>query len=149
MTALLSLLAALSGIAVAVRRNGGVPESVSAIAYIIPHWAFSSWVTVVGILLMPGMMERLPVSWQWVGFLSVVGLLCVAASSYYRSESKALHYAGGWLCSLCAMAVVIILRPWLMALWAAYLLAMVAWPGDKWLFWAEAAVYALLLMATV
>lgn len=149
MTALVSFAIALAGIAMAACRKRSVPESISEIGYLIPHWAFSSWVSVVGILLMPDMMDRLPGRWQWMGFMSVMGLLCVAASSYYRTESKALHYIGGWTCALCALAVVVVLRPWLMTLWAVFLLLMVAWPGDKWLFWAEVMVYCLLQMAVL
>ena len=91
MMALLSLLVAMAVVIYAARKKGDVPDSVSEIAYIIPHWAFSSWIAIVGILLMPDLMEHLPDGLQFIGFLSVVGLLCVAASSYYRTEAAHLH----------------------------------------------------------
>ena len=100
-------------------KKGSVPESVSEIAYIIPHWAFSMWIVCVGILVMPAMMEHLTENWQWVGFLSVVGLCCVAASAYYKTESKVLHYVGGCLCALCATIVTAIINPWLLLAWLA------------------------------
>ena len=86
--------------AFAATRKGAMLDSVSEVAYILPKWAFTAWMALVGMLLMPGLMESLPESRQWLGFLAVVGALCVAASPYYKTESRVLHYGGGAFCSL-------------------------------------------------
>lgn len=125
-------------------KKGSVPESISEIAYIIPHWAFSMWIAFVGILVMPSMMEHLDENWQWVGFMSVVGLFCVAASAYYKTESKILHYVGGCLCAICATIVTVIINP-------VYLLGWMIYPAfaknKSWLFWGEILVFTLLVIA--
>lgn len=135
---------ALAVVVCATIKKGSLPESISEIAYIIPHWAFSIWIAFVGILVMPGMMEHLDENWQWVGFLSVMGLLCVAASAYYKTESKILHYVGGCLCAICATIVTTIIEPCLLLAWIIY----PAFARSKsWLFWGEVMVFTLLVIA--
>lgn len=98
----------------------GVPDSLSSIAYIIPKWLFSTWIMVTGMMLMPALMDVLSPCYQWMGFLMVVGLSCVAASPYYRTEQVRLHYIGAVLCFIFAMLVVWMTRPVLLWLWLAY-----------------------------
>ena len=130
----------------AIQRKRGIPDSVSEIAYIIPHWAFSAWIAVAGISLMPPMMDSLNENWQWIGFLSIVGLMCVSASAYYKTEAKTLHYVGGCLCALCATIVTAIIQPLLLFAWIGYLIMMI-WSHRNWLFWGEVVVFALLVVA--
>ena len=142
----LSCVLAFSVVAIAAIKKKAVPESISEIAYIIPHWAFSSWIVMVGILVMPDMMDSLNEDWQWVGFLSIAGLMLVASSAYYKTEAKALHYIGGCLCAVCASVVVALIQPWLLLSWIAYAIIMIKPPGS-WLFWGEVVIYALLFVA--
>lgn len=104
--------------AFAARRKGAMLDSVSEVAYIIHKWAFTAWMAIVGMLLMPALMESLPESCQWLGFLSVVGALCVAASPYYKTESRVLHYGGGAFCAILSTVIVAMLQPLLLLAWA-------------------------------
>lgn len=149
MTILLPIIIALAGVGYAIHRTREVPESVSAIAYIMPHWAFSVWIALTGLSILPFILESLPSRWQWVGFLCVVGLLIVASSSYYKTEEKTLHWAGGILCAVCALIVVAIARPWLLLLWIPFFLVLTKWPNGQWFFWCEVMVYALLIASTI
>ena len=144
-TNIIALLLALAVVVYASARSRALPESISDIAYIIPHWAFSVWIVAVGFALLPAMLDALPDEWRWVGFLSVAGLFCVASSAYYKTEAAALHYTGGCLCALCATAVVAMLCPKLLLLWAVYVAAMTFLRFDRWLFWAEVTVFVTLL----
>lgn len=147
MIALLAFLVAMVVIIIAANKKVDVPDSVSEIAYIIPHWAFSSWIVLVGMLLMPDLMEHLPDGLQFIGFLSVVGLFCVAASSYYRTEAAPLHYIGGVLCALCATIVTAIIAPVLLLTWSVFLIHMAVCRFSNWCFWGEAYVFTLLVLA--
>ena len=147
MAVLIPIIIALAGVGYAIHRTREIPESVSAIAYVMPHWAFSSWIALTGISMLPPMMDALPDGWQWVGFLCVVGLLIVASSSYYRTEATTLHWAGGILCGVCAMTAAAIVRPWVLLLWIPSIAALFRWPNDQWLFGAECAVFAILITA--
>ena len=103
--------------AFAARRKGAMLDSVSEVAYILPKWAFTAWMAIVGMLLMPGLMESLPENRQWLGFLAVVGALCVAASPYYKTESRVLHYGGGAFCAILSTVIVAMLQPLLLLAW--------------------------------
>ena len=148
-TTWLAITLAIIGVGHATCKKGAVLDSVSEIAYIIPHWAFSSWTAIVGILLMPDIMEHLPENWQWIGFFCIVGLCCVAASSYYKTEAKALHYIGGWLCGICA-TIVVAMTCWnLLLWWLLYLAAMLVCWWKCYTFWAEILVFVLLNIALI
>ena len=144
---LLTLLLALAVVYIAIAKNGAIPDSVSEIAYIIPKWAFTLWLAVICILLLPDMVSTLPDSLTFIGFLCVAGLLCVAASPYYKTEEKTLHYAGGWLCAVSATVATAL------ACWPV-LLAWLTYPLTLWLFrcryhtfWAELYVFLSLVIA--
>ena len=144
---IISLLVALAMMPYAIVKKDGIPDSVSEIAYIIPHWAFSVWIAIVGMLLMPDMMDNLPDGLQFIGFLSVVGLFCVAASSYYRTEAAPLHYIGGIMCACCATAVTAIVCPEVLFGWLVYGLLMAETKWESWCFCGELMVLALLVLA--
>ena len=134
-----SAILAIGMVCAASVKKGGVLDSVSEIAYIVPKWVFSLWMMLTGMTLMPSLMDALPDHNRFVGFLAVSGLACVAATPYYKEEHKALHYVGGSLCALCSTVVAWILCPWLLALWLVYACV---WPKE--LFWAETLVYLIL-----
>lgn len=149
MTILLPIIIAMTGVGYAIYRTKEIPESVSSIAYIMPHWAFSVWIALTGLSTLPFILEALPSGWQWVGFLCVVGLLIVASSSYYKTEKKTLHWIGGILCAVCALIVVAIVRPWLLLLWIPFFIALMKWPNDQWFFWVECAVFLQIWMSLI
>lgn len=134
-----SFFVAIAVLVFATYRKGCVLDSVSEIAYIIPSWAFTAWIAVVGILLAPELFDKLPNDWKWVGFLVIAGLFAVAASPYYKTDSKVLHYGGGVLSMICASAVTAILEPVLLVMWA-----LLAIPNKSWFFCAELLAYVLL-----
>ena len=124
-----------------------IPDSISAVSYIIPKWLFSTLSMLVGILLMPSLMELLEVEYQWVGFLMVVGLACVAASPYYKTEQTKLHYAGAILCFIFAQIVIGITKPWLLVIWMLYPLLLLKQLRKWWILSAE--IISLLEIAVV
>ena len=144
---IISLLVALAMMPYAIVKKDGIPDSVSEIAYIIPHCVFSVWIAIVGMLLMPDIMDSLPEGLQFIGFLSVIGLFCVAASSYYRTEAAPLHYIGAILCACCATVVTAMVRPEVLFGWFVYALLMTETKWESWCFWGEVMVLILLVLA--
>ena len=137
------------GVGHATCKKGGVLDSISEMAYIIPHWAFSSWTALMGILLMPDIMEHLPENRQWIGFLCIVGLCCVAASSYYKTEAKLLHYVGGWICGICATYIVAANCWECLLCWLLYLAAMLVCWWKCYTFWAELTAFTQLIIVLI
>ena len=143
----LALLVALAVVVFVTIKSDEIPDSISAIAYIIPHWTFSVWIAVIGMMIMPDVIVTLPDNLQFIGFFSVVGLFFVAASSYYRTEAAPLHYIGGIMCAVCATIVSALISPLFLFVWPVYLMSMhmIAW--QQWCFWAEIVVFLVLVIA--
>ena len=139
-----SFIIAMAVLAYATHKKGGVLESVSEVAYIIPSWAFTVWIAIVGMLLAPELVDKLPEGLKWVGFLVVVGLFAVAASPYYKTESKVLHYGGGILSIICASAVTLILEPAVLVVWALLVI-----PNKSRFLCAELLAYVLLTITVL
>ena len=143
-TTYLSVVLATMGIIVGFCKKEGVLESVSERAYVIPKWAFTVWIAVVGGLLMPDLMEHLSENWQWAGFLCVVGLLCVAASPYYRTEAKSLHLFGSWMCGCIATAITFATCWAYLTTWILYPLCLLITGRKTYTFWAEYIIFMAL-----
>ena len=146
---IVSVILAVVVVTITAIKNKGIPDSVSEIAYIIPHLAFSMWIAMVGGFLMPSMMEHLSENMQFIGFLTVVGMLCVAASSYYRTEAAPLHYIGGIMCAICATIVTATIDTRILLIWIVYVFQMFLFKFKNWCFWGEVFVYGLLIYSLI
>ena len=143
---ILSLIIFATGLIWAVLKKKEMLDSVSECAYIMPHWAFSVWMALTAIILLPFLIERLSEDWQFLGFLAVVGALIVAASGYYKTEAKTLHYVGGSLAFVMAQIVATITIPLLLLLWVP-LIGVLLWKRPKeWLFYVEIIGYLMVLI---
>ena len=142
-----ALLLGIAGIVYAAKKLGTVPDSVSSIAYTMPDVCFTLWIASIGALILPCMLERLPDDWRWIGFFAVIGLLCVAATPFYKTDNGGLHYSGGIMCALCATAITVFLCPNLLWAWSVYLMAMLLCRWRCWCFWGEVTVFVLLCAA--
>ena len=104
----LSLFLAASGLAVAWRRSGAPPESISAMVYDLPdrqRWRWSAWLWAV---LITGSVPLIEAA-AFLGWLTVAVLMTVAALPLVSGRSNTLHYAlgiaGGLLSQLCVLRV--------------------------------------------
>lgn len=135
---ILSLLLMTGYITVGWRKSARAPISVSSIAYIFPKGAFSAVMAIYMLLTMPRTFEALPPGWEFVGFLCFAGVLLVAASPYFRSEWRVMHYAGGIIYGILSQVIVAMICPYLLLGWlplAAYLIYRPR--TDTWALWAE------------
>ena len=117
---ILSVLLSIPVTLLAIRKAKELPDSVSSFSYYIGDVLFSLWIASVASLLLFPMLHALPTSLVFVGGLVSAGLLMVAASPYYRTEWKVIHYFGGYLFGVGSQIVVAILEPWLLCLWTVF-----------------------------
>ena len=96
-----------------------LPDSVSAIVYMLPRagqWAWTVWVWAVSMLLLPSLMEVMPEDLKVLGFLTVGAMLFIGAMPLVRNEKNTAHYvlaiAAGILSQVC---VAILSSIWLTA----------------------------------
>lgn len=141
---ILSFILTILVLAYATYKKKSILNSISEIAYIIPSWVFTIWLSFIGILLMPSLMTILSANLQWLGFLMIFGLFIVAASPYYRTESKILHYIGGTLSIVCATAITAILKPILLIMWTLFLI-----PNESWFYYMELMAFILLIITII
>lgn len=117
---ILSVLLSIPVTLLAIRKAKELPDSVSSFSYYIGDILFSLWIASVASLLLFPMLHSLPTSLVFVGGLVSAGLLMVAASPYYRTEWKVIHYFGGYLFGVGSQIVVAILETWLLCLWTVF-----------------------------
>ncbi len=146
MTAIIATILVFGVIGYAIAKNRDIPDSISGISYIVPHWLFSTWLMLVGILLMPPMMDALYVTEQWAGFLSIVGLACVASSPYYKTEDVKLHYIGAVVCYIFANVTVWLIKPSMLVLWLTYAVLFPLIDRKKWLLYCELCCFMILIL---
>ena len=121
----ISLFLAASGLAVAWRRSGAPPESISAMVYDLParqRWRWSAWLWAV---LLTGAVPLIEAA-AFLGWLTVAVLMTVAALPLVAGKSNTLHYVlgivGGLLSQMCVLRVCCL---WLL-LWPLTVIAL-AW----------------------
>lgn len=147
--AIASFIIAMAVLAYAIHRKGSMLDSVSEVAYIIPSWMFTVWIAIVGIFLAPCLIDSLPLGLKWVGFLAIVGLFAVAASPYYKTDSKTLHYSGGIICFIFSTITTAIVSPLLLLLWFGIFPLIIYCAKKRWLLYCELACFSILILTVI
>ena len=144
---IIALLLAVAGMVFGWERLWRMPESVSELAYVIPKWLFTVWLSLVGIAMMMPMIDALPVNWSWLCVTWCAGMMAAAATPFYRSYERALHYIGGVSTAVSAVIATGVLCGWL-PLWGLLVwLIMVAIKPKSWCLWGEVLIFVLLVAA--
>jgi len=114
----------------------GIPQSVSYIANLNPI-AWSLWMFSIACLLAPSWCKFcLPLA-----LIGVSGLVMAAASPYYLTDDKILHYGGGTLFCLSASITGVMSCWWVVF----FFLVMICANQKTWLFWVETACVLMLI----
>lgn len=129
MITILSVLSVLSVLCIATYtavvciKFGGVPSSISATFYSLQHkfW-FGVTMILTACLLMPAILEITPDSYQFTAFLACVGLIMVGVTPNFREGiDRKIHTIGAVLCLVFSQVWVGFTLPWMLLLWAGYL----------------------------
>lgn len=127
---IISVLLVMSFVGVAIWMERELPESVSALVYLLPEkggirWLWTLWMWAVALTIAPSLMEALDGSnWQFIGFMTIASLIFTGAWPLFQTETRGGHYflamASGILSQLC---VLLIDADWLFA-WALFVFLM-------------------------
>lgn len=77
-------------------KNKGIPESISATAYILKPYIFTAYCIVTTLLLLPYWVAVSKESLEYLCFLSCSGILFAGITPHFREDwHKTIHYAAG------------------------------------------------------
>ena len=125
--------------AVITHNNGKIPQSISETSYLtLAHKGlFSAIMGVESALLLPTLLDKSAENTQFLGFLSIIGLLMVAASPYYKTENRLMHYLGGIVAGIGSQLLIALNNPIILSSWALFPLTLLNNKGKNSVFWAE------------
>ena len=108
--------------------DSGIPNSLSATYYKYGKM-FSIVLFSSTILLMPKLLEFLPNNIEFLGFLSLIGVIAVAASPDFRNDklTDKVHDISAVLAFIISQILVILINPLLLLNWIPVLIYIIVW----------------------
>lgn len=106
------------GAAIGAKRE--LPESISSLVYLLPRegqWVWIVWMWLVTFSLTPALMESLPETWRFVGFLTVACLAFCGAMPVRMKESNTAHNVLGVSAGILSQACVAVIDTEWLAVW--------------------------------
>lgn len=117
-----SILLAASFLGVAIWKERGLPESISALVYVFRQkWLWTVWLWAVSFLTLLPVIERLSrIGMEFLGFGTLVCLVFCGAMPIYDKENTTAHWVSGTAgCILSQICVYFISYEWL-ATWLLF-----------------------------
>lgn len=133
LTILSALIIAAYTVAVCIKCKG-IPYSISETYYKISHkfW-FGVTMVLTACLLMPSILEVTPYSYQFTAFLACAGMIATGVAPNFREGiEKKIHTSGAVLCLVFSQVWVLLTCPWLLLVWAGYLVYTVVMMIKNW-----------------
>lgn len=163
MTVLLyvSILLVALYVGAATWRKRELPESISAMVYLLPEggwrWLWSVWLWLVALFTMIPAISILDLRGMgYVGFFTLACLVFVGAWPLFEPKTKKAHYIGGTAAGILSQICVMLICPWWLMLWllfagldivAHYTKHFPSWLDHKGILLAEKACYVALICA--
>ena len=122
---ILSILLVVLFAGATVWRTGRVPESISAMVYLLPEggwrWLWSVWLWAVTVLTLAPAVEILDADGRgWLAFLPMVCLMFVGGWPLMDVEHRPWHYAMAILGAALTQVCVVYICPWCLLLWLLF-----------------------------
>lgn len=159
---IISILLVVLNVGITIWRKRELPKSISAMVYDLPEgqsrWLWTIWLWAVSLLMAPSLIEALPTTWQFVGFLTIACLVFCAAVPIFEKENKTIHNILGVAACVLSQICVGLICPWWLLLWllmvAVCVHALIAkeyprWLQGKGIFIAEAVCWMSTMAAII
>lgn len=121
---LVAVLLAVLYVGIAIWVTKEIPESVSAMVYVLPdggwRWLWTLWMWAVAFLLAPAMIESIGYDLQFIAFLTVANLEFCGALPLFMEEHHKAHNILGTLAGVMSQICVCLICPWWLFLWFAF-----------------------------
>lgn len=101
-----------------------LPRSLSQMVKASPEWKyiFAGVLAVYCVSTWAGLIDSLPGSWQWLLFLTEIGLALVALIPITNKSYADAHTVAAILSAVCINLLALVLCPWVLGLWLAYII---------------------------
>lgn len=124
----ISLALAVLGVVLAVVSCSKIPDSLSALAYLLPYggqWEWTMWAWFISLGMCIPLITSLPETWQFLGFLTLAclmlcGAMPISDANVCKRAHDILGIAGGILSQVC----VAVLNSWWLMVWALWIILM-------------------------
>lgn len=117
---IISILFVAAYLVVAIWRMKALPDSISALVYALPskwQWVWTLWLWAVSLLMCIPLIDVLPETWKFLGFLTLACLGFVGAMPIIYKEHKKAHDILGVLAGILSQVCVFIISPWWLLVW--------------------------------
>ena len=118
-----------------------IPESISATAYIENRksWYFSIYSIGTGVLLLIPWIEATPETWQFLVFISCMGMIFAGTTPFFKSKFEApIHYTSGAISIVTWIAWMLLVgNPWHLLICVVLYGVICAFNYKNWIYWAE------------
>lgn len=121
-----------------IKKNGGVPPSISDTSYILKDKnIFTCVMVAIGMLMLPEMIEASSEKTQFLAFLSSVGICGVGASPNFKGYQRAMHFTCAYLCCIASQVMIALNNPIVLLGWIPFIICTLLTKGKNWAFWGE------------
>ena len=128
----------------------GIPYCLSDTAYTVGKGVFASTTIAVAACLWLPMIEATADTWQFLVFLSFVGIAILAVSPYKDSDfNHKLHYVGTCIAMVAVLSLWAARGVWIVPISAISAGLALRAITDKWLLWVELMMFALAIIYTI
>lgn len=117
-----------------------LPESISSMVYDLPkRWQYlwTVWLWLVGLGVCIPLIEILPETWKFVGFLTMACIGFVGAMPLFVEEQRKAHNIFGVSAGILSQVCVLIVNPWWLTAWVLFPLSYILGSRGKEVFIAE------------
>lgn len=128
-------------------RSYGVPGSISQTVFMLPHECiFTAIMFAVGFLTIMPMIDHCSENTKVLAFLTIAGMMFVGAAPLGKNCDERVHLGGALFFGISSQIMLALNKPVLLSVWVPMAVILIAVKGSNFLFWAELACIADLLI---
>jgi len=124
-----------------ITKDKEIPNSISQMVYSLEEkmkWTFTMVMMIVGFMIVPQLMEVINSNYEFLGFLTVLGIFGVGADPLVKGEKNIVHYVSAAIMGISSQIIVLMNMPNLMYMWIPYVMyTLYEKKSDKNMFFAE------------
>lgn len=124
-SALIGFLIIFAYCAYIVYKDKQLPNSISQSIFSLNEenkWLFSAIMIIVGIMIIPQIIEVASDNLKFLSFLTVVGLLGVGSDPLTKNEKHIIHYTFAAIMGVSCQLLILFMNPLLLMTWIPYII---------------------------